>query len=35
MERNNKIRCNICNKEISKSKWSKHIKTKNKKNDKI
>jgi len=28
MERNNKIRCDICNKEISKSNWSKHIKTK-------
>ena len=27
MERNI-IRCNICNKEISKSNWSKHIKTK-------
>ena len=37
MERNNKIRCDICNKEISKSNWSKHIKTKKHKrnNDKI
>ena len=28
MERNNKTRCDICNIEISKSNWSKHIKTK-------
>ena len=30
MERNNRDlkQCDICNKEISKSNWSKHIKTK-------
>lgn len=28
MERNNSKRCDICNKEKSKSNWSKHIKTK-------
>ena len=28
MKRNNRKRCDICNKEISKSNWSKHIKTK-------
>ena len=28
MERNNKIRCGICNIEISKTNWSKHIITK-------
>ncbi len=27
MERNNKKRCEICNKEISKTNWSKHIKS--------
>jgi hypothetical protein len=27
MERNNKKRCEICNKEISKTNWSRHIKT--------
>ncbi len=28
MERNNSKRCHLCNVEISKSNWSKHIKTK-------
>jgi hypothetical protein len=28
MEVREKIRCDICNKEISKSNWNKHIKTK-------